>query len=316
MNSIKRYVQVGLGGRHSMFRDAVIGKYSEQSRMVAMCDLNEGRLNLSLDQIKEKTGHRPPGYSNREFDRMIKETRPDCVIVTSRDDTHRHYICRAMELGCDVITEKPMTIDAESCRSILEAKKKTGRNITVTFNYRYSPPRRQIKDLLMSGVIGETLSVDFHWLLDTRHGADYFRRWHRRKAHSGGLLVHKATHHFDLVNWWLSSVPETVYATGHRQFYTPETADRYGLSRRGERCYECPEEARCPFFIDIGQTNEKASKNLRALYFDFEKYDGYERDLCVFSPEIEIEDSISVAVSYRSGAKMSYSLNAFSPDIS
>ncbi len=299
-----------------MFRDAVIGKYSEQSRMVAMCDLNEGRLNLSLDQIKEKTGHRPPGYSNREFDRMIKETRPDCVIVTSRDDTHRHYICRAMELGCDVITEKPMTIDAESCRSILEAKKKTGRNITVTFNYRYSPPRRQIKDLLMSGVIGETLSVDFHWLLDTRHGADYFRRWHRRKAHSGGLLVHKATHHFDLVNWWLSSVPETVYATGHRQFYTPETADRYGLSRRGERCYECPEEARCPFFIDIGQTNEKASKNLRALYFDFEKYDGYERDLCVFSPEIEIEDSISVAVSYRSGAKMSYSLNAFSPDIS
>ena len=52
----------------------------------------------------------------------------------------------------------------------------------------------------MSGVIGNVVSVDFHWLLDTRHGADYFRRWHRNKRNSGGLLVHKATHHFDLVN--------------------------------------------------------------------------------------------------------------------
>ena len=60
----------------------------------------------------------------------------------------------------------------------------------------------------MSGVIGDVLSVDFHWMLDTHHGADYFRRWHRNKQNSGGLMVHKATHHFDLVNWWLSSVPE------------------------------------------------------------------------------------------------------------
>ena len=69
--------------------------------------------------------------------------------------------------------------------------------------------------------IGEVLSVDFHWMLDTRHGADYFRRWHRNKANSGGLIIHKATHHFDLINWLLSSVLETVYATGHFRFYRP-----------------------------------------------------------------------------------------------
>ena len=45
------------------------------------------------------------------------------------------------------------------------------------------------------------------WLLDTRHGADYFRRWHRNKNNSGGLMVHKATHHFDLVNWWMIPTP-------------------------------------------------------------------------------------------------------------
>jgi predicted dehydrogenase len=77
----------------------------------------------------------------------------------------------------------------------------------VTFNYRYSPFRSQVKELLMSGEIGDVLSVDFHWLLNTVHGADYFRRWHSNKAISGGLMVHKATHHFDLVNWWLSDMP-------------------------------------------------------------------------------------------------------------
>ena len=51
-------------------------------------------------------------------------------------------------------------------------------------------------------------------------------------------MVHKATHHFDLVNWWLSSVPTEVFASGKRSFYPPQTAERYGLTRRGERCHD------------------------------------------------------------------------------
>jgi predicted dehydrogenase len=242
-----------------------------------------------------------------EFDRMIAECKPDCVIVATQDCSHDLYVCRAMELGCDVITEKPMTINAEKCRRILDTQRATGRKCTVTFNYRYSPPRTQVKDLLMSGVIGDVLSVDFHWLLDTRHGADYYRRWHRHKANSGGLMVHKSTHHFDLVNWWLSTIPVSVSASGSRGFYTPQTADRYGLTRRGERCYGCAEAERCPFFLDL------RNGDLRRLYLDNEAYDGYYRDRCVFSPLIDIEDTMNVVVNYENGAKMSYSLNSFMP---
>ncbi len=142
LNRKTRYAQVGLGGRHAMFRDAVVGDFSEQCEMVAMCDLNEGRLNLSIDQVAERTGQRIPGYLAEDFDRMIGETKPDCVIVTSRDSTHDGYICRAMELGCDVITEKPMTIDEVRCQRIIDTQKATGHKVTVTFNYRYSPPQR------------------------------------------------------------------------------------------------------------------------------------------------------------------------------
>jgi predicted dehydrogenase len=155
------------------------------------------------------------------------------------------------------------------------------------------------------------LSVDFHWLLDTSHGADYFRRWHSRKACSGGLQVHKATHHFDLINWCLSAVPESVYATGGRFFYTPHTAERYGLANRSDRCLTCPEAGKCPFYLDIRQYPEMV-----ALYLNNEQFDGYHRDQCVFRPEIDIEDTLHAIIGYRAGDRtiqMSYSLHAYSP---
>jgi predicted dehydrogenase len=240
---------------------------------------------------------------------MIAETKPDCVIVTVMDSFHDEYICRAMALGCDAISEKPMTTDAQKCQRIIDTQKATGKALTVTFNYRYAPPRSQVKDLLLSGAIGDVLSVDFHWLLDTHHGADYYRRWHRNKVNSGGLMVHKATHHFDLVNWWIGSVPQRVSASGHKRFYVPETADSvYGLAKRGERCHGCPEAERCPFFLDMA-----SKEGLRKLYLECEQYDGYFRDRCVFSEDIDIEDSMNVLVDYANGVRMTYSLNSFCP---
>ena len=302
-----RYAIVGLGGRSRMYVKAVTQTYADQTELVGLCDVNEGRLALCMEEARAK-GAEPRAYLAADFDRMLAETRPDCVIVTTKDCHHDEYLCRAMEAGCDAITEKPMTTDEHKCQRILDTQRRTGRKLTVTFNYRYSPPRTQLKDLLMSGVIGDVLSVDFHWMLDVHHGADYFRRWHRNKANSGGLMVHKATHHFDLVNWWLSSVPESVFASGRRVFYTPEQADRYGLTARAERCLDCPEAGRCAFHIDL-----RANERLKRVYLDAERHDGYFRDRCVFSGQIDIEDSMQLVVRYASGAAMSYSLNAFMP---
>ncbi len=308
MSGKRRFAQVGHGGRGTMYTKAVTQDYSERCELVGVCDSNEGRLRQAAEWVRDNAGGEVQAYAAQDFDRMIAEQKPDCVIVTTKDCHHHEYICRAMELGCDAITEKPMTTHADKCQQIIDTQKRTGKRCRVTFNYRYSPPRTQVKDLLMSGVIGNVLSVDFQWYLNVHHGADYFRRWHRNKANSGGLMVHKATHHFDLVNWWLSSVPETVFARGHRRFYTPETAERYGLAQRAERCLDCPEAHRCAFQLDL-----RSKEGLRTRYLENEQYDGYFRDRCVFSPQIDIEDSMNVVVNYQSGAIMSYSLNAFLP---
>ena len=301
-----RYAQVGLGLRSWLYSLAAVNRFPDHAALVGLCDANAGRLAQRIGWARAN-GLEVPGYAPGDFERMIAETRPDRVIVTTPDRDHDAYLCRAMELGCDVVTEKPLTIDAVRLQRILDAQRATGRRCTVTFNYRYAPPRAQVRELLASGAIGEVRSVEFQWLLDTTHGADYFRRWHRRKENSGGLLVHKATHHFDLVNWWIGSVPKRVFATGSRRFYTPAQAHARGLDQRGERCLGCPEAGRCPFFLDLRQGF------LRALYLEHETHDGYHRDQCVFSETIDIEDSVSVAVEYRSGVHLSYALEAASP---
>lgn len=298
---------VGLGSRSESFYKAICGKYSQTSRIVGICDTNPGRLDYARRTI-EKAFPACRTYAAEQFDRMLQEQKPDVVIVCTVDRYHDTYICRSLENGCDVITEKPMTIDEVRCQRIIDTVRRTGRSVRVTFNYRYAPARLQVKDLLMKGTIGRILSVSFQWNLDLSHGADYFRRWHRYKENSGGLLVHKATHHFDLVNWFLGSMPQTVYAQGSRSFYTPEQAARYGLTRRGGRCCECPEKKRCNFFLDLS-----AYDSMRKLYLEAEKWDGYWRDRCIFDDGIDIEDTLAVNVRYQSGAVLSYCLNAFQP---
>lgn len=302
----RRFAIVGCGSRHQMYQEAIETTYKDHAQLVALCDLNPGRLELAR-QLSAKNGAPvPPGYAHTDFDKMIRETKPDFVIVTTVDATHADYIVRALEAGCDAISEKPLTTTAAMCQRILDATKRTGRHLRVTFNYRYSPPRTQVKDLLMNGEIGDVLSVDFHWMLNTTHGADYFRRWHGEKKYSGGLMIHKASHHFDLVNWWLGALPASVYATGKREFYTPAMAKRFGLASHHERCHTCPEKDRCGFFMGLAD-----SPSLKALYLDQEKHDGYFRDQCVFAPRIDIEDTMNVLVTYENKITLAYSLNAF-----
>ena len=306
----KRYAVVGTGGRSNMYTQAILRDYREQTELVGLCDLNQHRMAWYNQQFAEKHQAAPiPTYPAHEFERMIREQKPDVVIVTSIDRTHHRYICQAMELGCDAVTEKPMTIDAAKCQQIIDTVQRTGKQLTVTFNYRYAPRNSKVKEVLQSGVVGQVLSVHFEWLLDTSHGADYFRRWHRDKRNSGGLLVHKATHHFDLVNWWLASVPQMVFARGDLRYYGRENAEERGVTEFYQRSRGFPQAAKDPFALQFNPDN----KTLAGLYYDAEKEDGYYRDQSVFGDGISIEDTMAVLVEYRNRAVMTYSLNAHCP---
>ena len=308
MPEIKRYAIVGTGGRYAMYLRAIQKEFSNSAQLTGLCDINPHRVKVAADYAVKLGGDPVPTFGADEFDSMVRETNPDIVIVTSVDRTHDRYIIRAMELGCDVVTEKPMTVTAEKCQAILDATRTTGRELRVTFNYRYAPRASQVKALLQQNIVGNIKSVHFEWLLDTRHGADYFRRWHRDKRNSGGLLVHKATHHFDLVNWWLGSYPETVFAMGNLVFYGRENAEARGITRFYSRGTDDPNAEGDPFALNL-----KKDKRLKQIYYDAEYADGYRRDQSVFSDGISIEDDMAVMVRYENSVTMTYHLTAYSP---
>ncbi len=305
----KRYAQVGIGGRARMYYKAISNEFSETSELVGFCDINRTRMEYANEiMVKEYGYHSVPMYGADEFEKMITETKPDVVIVTSIDRTHHRYIIKAMEMGCDVISEKPMTVDNKKCQEILDCIECTGKKLRVTFNYRYAPHNTMMRDLIMKNTIGKITQVHFEWMLNTSHGADYFRRWHRDKRNSGGLLVHKSTHHFDLVNFWLGTYPSRVFAFGDLKFYGRENAEERGVTKFYSRVHGQKNAEGDPFALNL-----ESSEHLKRLYLDAEAEDGYLRDQSVFGDNISIEDTMNVLVQYQSGAQLSYSLNAYSP---
>lgn len=294
---MKEYVLVGSGGRgYWMYASAIAERYGDVAHLAGIMDVNRKRAQY----VEGLIPYDVPVYT--DFDKMLEEVRPDCAIVTTVDRFHSEYVVKALDRGVDVICEKPMTMDADSCNAILDAEERNGRRITVTFNCRYMPLFTRMKELLEQGVVGEVLNVHFEWMLDTVHGADYFRRWHRKLENCGGLLVHKSTHHFDIVNWLIGQDPEEVYANGALRFYGPAG------EKRGERCCECPGAGDCAYAFRDSQVSW-----VKEMYYGCESEDGYYRDRCVFSEEIDIYDTMSLAVRYRQGAFMSYSLVAHAP---
>jgi predicted dehydrogenase len=191
----RRYAIVGTGVRGiGMWGRPLVERYADVLEFVGLCDVNP----LRVEVAKKAIGVECPTFTS--LDEMLDRAKPELLMVTTVDATHEACIVKALDRGVDVLTEKPMVIDEAQCRLVLDAEKRSGRSLGVTFNYRFSPKHRKIKELLLAGEIGRVTSVDYSWYLDTSHGADYFRRWHRLRAKSGSLWVHKSSHHFDLVN--------------------------------------------------------------------------------------------------------------------
>jgi predicted dehydrogenase len=283
-------------------------------------------MNVANDHLKALSYPSAPipTYKAQDFDKMIVETKPDEVIITTMDRTHDIYIIKSLELGCNVITEKPMTIDEVRCKAILDAVETTGKRVRVTFNYRYAPHNTKVFEILGNsliptslfqtlnksgeGAIGKVTSIHFEWALNTSHGADYFRRWHRNKNNSGGLLVHKSTHHFDLINFWLRSHPVSVVAQGGLMFYGRENAEKRGVTEFYTRAQGSEVAKKDPFALHLEEHEQ-----LRKMYLEAEHEDAYYRDQSVFGDGISIEDTMGVLVRYASGTILTYNLTAYAP---
>jgi predicted dehydrogenase len=294
----QRVALVGTGIRGVKFWGQFIQQnYADVARFVGLCDTNPGRLDFGKTYIGVPDC---PTFST--FDEMLAVAKPDLVMVATVDNTHDEFIVKALNAGIDVVTEKPMTTTADKCQDIVDAARTSSARLIMGFNYRYGSVFTKLKEILSKGSMGEVTSVDFNWYLNNYHGASYFRRWHGIREKGGTLLLHKAAHHFDLLNWWIGSDPVEVHAYGSLEHYGHNNAFR------GARCTGCEHKAKCAYFWDISQ--DQMATN---LYKANEHHDGYIRDGCVWREEIDIFDKMAVQIKYANNVQVAYSLTTYSP---
>ena len=115
-------------------------------------------------------------------------------------------------------------------------------------------------------------------------------------------MVHKSTHHFDILNWWINSDPSEVFAYGDLDFYGANGPFQ------GDNCRTCPHKSDCEFHWDITK-----DQRMMDLYVNNEKHDGYIRDNCLYRDEINIYDKMSAQVKYQNNVVLNYSLTTYSP---
>ncbi|MZQ80842.1 oxidoreductase [Paenibacillus sp. 5J-6] len=307
----RRYAICGVSNRSvKMYIGPMLQTFSKHAEIVGLLDVDARRFDVCKSKYPELSDVLE--YGADEFDKMVEQTKPDVIIVTGRDDTHVTYIIRALEHDLDVLSEKPMATTGADCRRIIEAEKKSKGKVTVTFNYRYAPIHSRIKEMVLEGKVGRVTSVDLNWYIDTYHGASYFKRWNRLRKHSGGLSIHKSSHHFDLVNWWTGQKPLEVFAYGALNYYGQE-GEMNPKKEDGRYCGTCVDKQDCRYFMRWSSRSKQV--HVKDDHVDVGSadvqlpYSGYRADACIFDSEINIEDTYSATVKYDGGALLSYSVN-------
>lgn len=313
---MKRYAVCGVSNRGiKMFIESLAKNYSSVGRVVGLLDVDPLRFEACVQNVPQTKD--APTYGEDEFDKMVSETRPDVILAVGADFTHAEYAVAALAHDLDVIVEKPMATNVADCKRILEAEAKSKGKVTVTFNYRYPAVHRRLKELLLEDAVGRITSVDLNWYVDTYHGASYFKRWNRQREKSGGLSIHKCSHHFDLLQWWLDQEPVEVFAFGALNYYGPD-GEFNPKKEDGRFCGTCDVREDCAYFKrwqphrdapgpkddHLGSVSTtKAAGN----------YTDYRPDACIFDSEINVEDTYTATIRYNKGALVSYSANYSCP---
>ena len=175
-----------------------------QAAAVALCASNQERIQRALEVAPDMALHK------KESDLIQSDL--DAVVISSPNFTHVPLALEALKAGKHVFLEKPVGITATECRKLLRATQKSDRVLMIGHELRYSAYFAKIKHLIDRNAVGMphmTWCKEFRGPFQPKS-----RDWIQDRRKSGGCLVDKNCHHFDLMNWWLGARPKRVSAFG------------------------------------------------------------------------------------------------------
>lgn len=158
----------------------------------------------------------------KSYKKLIQDV--DWVFIGSINSAHKKQIMSAMKKGKNIFSEKPVAISFEQCKRIKKEYDKRNIRFLISYPLRYSPVYKKLKKIIESKEIGDITSLEFNETLSFSHGAFIMGDWRRLERYSGGHLLEKCCHDFDLVNWIVDDMPRKVSSFGGLNFFLPKNS--------------------------------------------------------------------------------------------
>lgn len=181
-----------------------------QYEITAVCDPYAPNLDACRALFSER-GLPVACYS--DLTQMLRQADCELVVIVSPDNTHEEVACACLRAGKHIRLEKPLAITPAGCARIQRAHAESGKLLQIGLELRYASPTRQMRAWLPRlGQLKMLTCEEFRPPFLPKRGL--VNDWITKKAYTGGTLLEKNCHHFDLFNWFAGARPVSVYASG------------------------------------------------------------------------------------------------------
>ncbi len=233
-----KVIVIGAGGRGSRYTD-IMGEFPDRFKVVGVAEPIEARR----DYIRQKHGVEPARCYDTWETILAEPKFADIAIISTMDRMHFAPAMKALELGYDLLLEKPVAPTAEECAAIYKQAQKCGRKIMVCHVLRYTPFFNQLKSIIQSGIVGEVVSVEHIEAVGNIHQSHSFVRGNWGNAEeSSFMLMQKCCHDLDILQWLLDKNCQKIQSFGSLKYFRRENAP----AGSPERCIEgCPAADTC-----------------------------------------------------------------------
>jgi predicted dehydrogenase len=305
-------ILIGAGHRGSIYADYAV-KNPKEMNIVAVADPNPYRSQKIARLHNIKPRHCFIGWEEV----LSKEKFADAVIIATPDQLHTAPCLKALELGYDVLLEKPIAPTEEECRQILAKTKETGRIVGVCHVLRYTPYFRELKELLDANMIGEVISIQHLEPIEYIHMSHSYVRGNWRNGNvATPIILAKSCHDTDIIRWLVNKHSENIHCFGNLKWFKGTNAPEGST----ERCTDgCAVEDTCPYsalqiyyrdhkrlyVFDLPDDKAKWDK----LIMQGLKTSNYGR--CVYRMDNDQPDHLVVNILFDGGATAAFSMQAF-----
>lgn len=311
---------LGCGSRGTQYGNLMHGKV-DGYEITALCDNKP----IALKRWRKKYGVEEKNLFDDEYV-FLQTKRADLLVIATLDKDHVRQCLRALELGYDVLMEKPITDNLEECHALLQAQKKYGGKVFVCHVLRYAPAFVKAAELLKSGEIGRLVAIDAVEQVTYWHQAhSYVRGNWRKSADSTPMIMAKCCHDLDLLQYYAGAKCKTVSSVGDLTFFNEQNAPEGSA----EKCVDCKYIDECPYsakrcYIErwkqCGSVQDAWPYNVitpvlpltEEALTDAIKNTPYGR--CVFRCDNDVVDHQIVTMAFENGVKATLTMTGFTAE--